>query len=59
MGENEPRACGNCRYIEVFGHRMFCHRYPPAPAGSGWPHVDRDDWCGEWKQRAEERDDAR
>ena len=43
--------------VEVHGE---CRRYPPRQAwdggvpvaGSMWPKVDYEDWCGEWQQAA-------
>lgn len=55
--------CGNCR----FWISQDCRRYPPQMtmwatdnqhpltyvAAPTWPQTSRDDWCGEWKDRAD------
>lgn len=40
--------CGNCRFLREWE----CHRNPPecSMAGSRWPMVMLESWCGEWRE---------
>ena len=38
--------CNECKFYEVLSSE--CHRYPPTHYG-GWPTVDHNHWCGEFK----------
>ena len=59
---DRDERCGTCR---AFVHEA-CHRHPPvvvAPAAYGkaaptyWPPVSENDWCGDWWERPEARDE--
>jgi len=50
-------TCEDCHFFEVSKEDETtgnCHRYPPTfygsePGEAGWPPVDIDDWCGDYK----------
>lgn len=41
--------------------RGMCRRYAPQPSAftQQWPHTDRNDWCGEFLPRTNERRQTR
>ena len=55
------QRCGNCRWFDKkdltpagdqSGNTYVwvgCRRYPPG--AKGWPFVQEDDYCGEWKTK--------
>lgn len=46
-----PRVCANCEWAEldVLGHKLRCHRYPPTEAGSQFnDFIHPAEWCGEF-----------
>lgn len=61
--KESDQACATCRYRT----KGECRRYPPQMtmwatdnqhpltyvAAPTWPQTSRDDWCGEWKDRAD------
>jgi len=65
------QICETCRFfVPAEAHRNIgggnCHRYPPAvfwdhDVQEPWwefPAMIRDEWCGEWRPRTSEGDDA-
>ena len=54
------RKCANCAYrgVEIKDAKerpdYQCRRYAPRPTpnlqATTWPHVEADDWCGEYKK---------
>lgn len=55
--------CSECKFVDTNTYRFlkfFCRRYPPVliidsddEYRYGYPYVDRNDWCGEFKSRKE------
>ncbi len=54
--------CENCRFVEkigaaTYGYKYLCHRFPPPRTSAQsddarFLRVRRNDWCGEFKERA-------
>ena len=46
----KPENCETCNCsITDDRERLICRRFPPDEAG--WPFVEADDWCAEWRER--------
>ena len=49
-----PKTCKDCKFANVLGKVVECHRFPPNSDGQGEnskdspPIVDIDGWCGEY-----------
>ena len=43
--EPDP-VCGRCYFYAESS--SACHRYAPRSSRDFWPHVQIDDWCGEF-----------
>jgi hypothetical protein len=47
--ESSDKVCGNCNFFSSM--TMECRYDPPTPEGeeSGWPNVQKTDWCGKFQ----------
>jgi len=47
-------SCETCRFVRNLVPQMLytCHRYPLLNKHWGWPEVNADDLCGEWRRAA-------
>ena len=66
---DEDKICYTCKFWNAFGPAYWvnpneagnhqCRRYPPHFNASGeavWPETAHDDWCGEWVDDEEQKE---
>lgn len=48
------QICEKCRYyIAIKEYCGLCRRFPPPPQGEGFPKINSNSWCGEFKENDE------